>query len=344
LRTLPFFATMPRMFETCINATLGRLRGVAFASTVAALAGVVPVQPALAADRIRVGNPSVQSFSFLPLRLGIAQGIFAKYGVDPEEVTLNGSAKLHQAMTAGSLDMGIGSGTDLIFLLKGVPEIAVAAMAGPPLLLSVIVPYDSPARTADDLKGKRIGISTVNSLTQWLMRELARQKGWGPDSMTYVTVGAELPNQVAALTTGQIDAVVSSTALGLQLAEAKRGRLLFPASDIVKDFMIHTIYASDQMARERPDTVRRFLQGWFETIEFMRKNKDETVRASRARTNFSTAVEEQQYDLVMPMFSGSGRFDSRALGAIQRSFVDLQLIDQEPDLTKYCTERFLPPR
>jgi hypothetical protein len=46
----------------------------------------------------------------------------------------------------------------------------------------------------------------------------------------------------------------------------------------------------------------------------------------------------------MPMFSDSGRFEPRALATIQRSFVDLHLIDQEPDLTKYCTERFLPAR
>src|ERR1700686_4962021 len=317
-------------------------RGVAFAAVLAILNGFLPALPARAADKIRVGNPSVQSFSFVPLRLGVTHGFFSRYGIDPEEVTLNGSAKLHQAMTAGSLDIGLGSGTDLIFLVKGAPEIAVADMAGPPLLLGVVVPNDSPARSADDLKGKRIGISTVNSLTQWLMRELARQKGWDADSLTYVTVGAELPNQVAALVTGQIDAVVSSSALGLQLAESKRGRLLFPASDIVKDFMIHTIYASDQMAQKSPDAVRRFLRGWFDTIAFMRANRDETVRASRERTNFSIAVEEKQYDLVMPMFSGPGRFEPGALAAIQRSFLDLRLIDKEPDLTKYCTERFLP--
>jgi NitT/TauT family transport system substrate-binding protein len=322
---------------------LGRF-GVAVAAAAMVLAGFIAGTAAHAADRIRVGNPSVQSFSFLPLRLGVAQGFFSKYDIDPEEVTLNGSARLHQAMAAGSVDIALGSGTDLIFLVKGVPEIAVASMAGPPLLLGVIVPYDSPARTADDLKGKRIGISTVNSLTQWLMRELARQKRWGADALTYVTVGAELPNQVAALVTGQIDAVVSASALGFQLAEGKRGRLLFPASDIVKDFMIHTIYASDQMARERPDVVRRFLQGWFDTIGFMRQNRDATVRESRVRTNFSTQVEERQYDLVMPMFSQTGRFEPGALASIQRSFVDLQLIDKEPDLTKYCTEQFLQAR
>jgi hypothetical protein len=76
----------------------------------------------------------------------------------------------------------------------------------------------------------------------------------------------------------------------------------------------------------------------------MRAHRDETVRMSRERTNFSIPVEEKQYDLVMPMFSDTGRFDPRALATIQRSFVDLHLIDQEPDLTKYCTEQFLPGR
>jgi ABC-type nitrate/sulfonate/bicarbonate transport system substrate-binding protein len=318
------------------------LRALALATAFAVLAG--PVAPAGAADRLRVGSPSVQSFSFLPLRIGMAAGFFAKYGVEVEEVTLNGSARLHQAMTAGSLDIALGAGPDLIFVVKGAPEIAVAHMAGPPLLMGVVVPYDSPVRTADELKGRRIGISTAGSLTQWLMLELARQKGWGPASLTYVTVGAELPNQVAALVTGQIDAVVSSSALGLELAETRRGRLLFPASDIVRDFMIHAIFASDRMARQNPDAVRHFLQGWFDSIAFMRSHKDETVRASRERTNFSLAVEEQQYDLVMPMFSSTGRFEPSALATLQRSFVELKLVDTEPDLTRYCTEAFLPAR
>src|SRR5215472_7981987 len=115
--------------------------------TVLGGAAAWPVR-ARAADKIRVGNPSAQAFSFVPLRLGVAQGLFAKYGIEIEEITLNGSAKLHQAMVAGSIDIGLGAGPDLVFPVKGVPEMAVASMAGPPLLLGVVVPYDSPAQTA----------------------------------------------------------------------------------------------------------------------------------------------------------------------------------------------------
>ncbi len=226
--------------------------------------------------------------------------------------------------------------------MKGVPEIAVANLAGPPLLMSFIVPWTSPVKTADDLKGKRIGVSTLNSLTQWLALELARQKGWGPDGLIFVTVGAEAAPQVAALVTGEIDGLVSSTALGLTLAETQRGRDLFPASAIVKQFMIHAIYASNRLVHDNPDAVRRFLAGWFETIAFMYANKDETVRMTRPITGFSQSIEQQEYDIVMPMFSRDGKFDPAALAVLQRSFVDLHLLDTAPDLTKYYTEAFLP--
>jgi ABC-type nitrate/sulfonate/bicarbonate transport system substrate-binding protein len=318
----------------------GVMRGFVRSAAVFSLM-LTALAPAWAADKFVVGKASPGAFSFVPLDIGVAKGFFAKNGIEIESVGLSGSAKLHQAMVAGNLDIGLGAGSDIIFPVKGVPEIAVADMAGPPLLMSFILPWNSPVKTPDDLKGKRIGISTVNSLTQWLALELARQKGWGPDGLTFVTVGAETAPQVAALVTGQIDALVSATALGIKLEQEKRGRDLFPASDVVKTFMIHAIYASNKVAAERPDALRRFLKGWFETIGFMYKNKDETVRLTEPITGYPPDVEDKEYDIVMPMFSKDGRFDPRALDVIRRSFVDLHLLDKEPDLSPYYTEKFL---
>jgi len=303
---------------------------------------LIAANAAAAADKLVVGKAAPGAFSFVPPDIGREMGFFAKHGIEIETVGLSGSAKLHQAMAAGSIDIGVGAGSDMIFAVKGVPETAVANLAGPPLLLSFIVPWDSPVKTADDLKGKRMGVSTLNSLTQWLALELARQKGWGPDGLIFITVGAESAPQIAALVTGQIDALVSSTALGLSLAETHRGRDLMPTSSIVKDFMIHAIFASNRLIHDNPDAVRRFLAGWFETIAFMYANKDETVRMTRPITGFSEAIERQEYDIVMPMFSRDGKFEPKALAVLQRSFVELHLLDTTPDLSKYYTEAFLP--
>ena len=92
----------------------------------------------------------------------LATGMYKKHGLDVELVNFSGPAKMHQAMAAGSLDIGVGAGTELDFIIKGAPEIAIADMAGPPLFLGMVVPYDSPARTADDLRGKRFFVGTAD--------------------------------------------------------------------------------------------------------------------------------------------------------------------------------------
>src|SRR5208283_5399294 len=113
---------------------------------------------------------------------------------------------------------------------------------------------------SDDLKGRRIGVSTINSLTQWLALRFAQEKGWKPTDITLVYVGSATAGQVAALETHQIDAVVSATALGFQLAEQHRGHDLFPASDVQKDYITNLIFASNKLVASNPDAIRAFLK------------------------------------------------------------------------------------
>jgi ABC-type nitrate/sulfonate/bicarbonate transport system substrate-binding protein len=294
------------------------------------------------AEPLRVGKAQPQAFSFVPLDVGIERGLFKKYGLDVEGIGFAGGARLHQGMAAGSIDIALGSGPDLPFVLKGAPELAVAALAGPPLLLGIIVPYDGPVKSADDLKGKKIGVASLSSLTGWLALELARSKGWGPKGVTPVAVGGDFQANVAAMKTGQVDAFVEASALGLQLEEKKEGRLLLSAADYVHDFHIHVIFAANRLIKEQPETLKNFLKGWFETIAFMRRNKEETVRIARRITGFDQPVEEREYDLVMPMFSVDGKFDQDGLATLRRSFVELGLLDKEPDMSSLYTERFLP--
>ena len=310
-------------------------------AVVAALACAILASPA-AAEPLRVGKAQPQAFSFVPLDVGIEKGLFKKYGLEIEATGFAGGARLHQGIAAGAIDVALGSGPDLPFVIKGAPELAVAALGGPPLLLGIIVPFDGPVKSADDLKGKKIGVSSLSSLTGWLALELARQKGWGPNGVTPVAIGGSFEGNVAAMKTGQVDAFIEASALGLQLEEKKEGRLLMPASDYVRDFHIHIIFASNKLIKEQPDAIKSFLKGWFETIAYMRQNKAETVAIAKRITGFDQAVEEREYDLVMPMFSADGKFEQKGLATLRRSFVELGLLDKEPDMSTLYTERFLP--
>jgi NitT/TauT family transport system substrate-binding protein len=298
--------------------------------------------PAQAADKIRVGKAVAHVFSFVPLDVGVDKGFFAKQGLEVENIAFAGSAKLHQGLISDSVDIGLGAGPELNFLAKGEPTTAVANLAGPPYGLGVIVLYDSPIKSLADLKGKNIGISTAGGLTHWMALELARVNGWGPDGVNPVALGGQIQSQIAGLKTNQVAAIIEATGTALQLEEKKELRLLAPTSSFVKDFMIHTIYATNKAIASNPEMIRRFLAGWFETINFMYANKAETVRVARTVTHFDQSIEEREYDTVMPMFSRDGKFDPKALAVLARSFVTLKLLDTEPDLSKVVTEKFLP--
>jgi NitT/TauT family transport system substrate-binding protein len=312
----------------------------------AALGLVVAASGPAVADQIklRVGTPSGQAFSFIPTEVGIRQGFFAKEGIAVERSDFGGSGKLHQAVAAGAMDIALSGGPDLAYVAKGAPEIAVAEMAGPPLFLGVVVPYASPAKGPDDLKGKRISVSAGGGVTRWLAQKLVQQKGWGSDGVILVSSGGDWPSDVAAIVTGQVDAAVTAAALGFKMEETKQGRLLFPTSDIVHDFIQHAIFASTAIVHDNPDAVRRFLKGWFETIVWMRENKPQAVEIARSITGFSPAVESREYDLVMPMFTTDGHFQAAGLATIRQSFVDLKLLDHEPDMTTLYTEAYLPEK
>jgi ABC-type nitrate/sulfonate/bicarbonate transport system substrate-binding protein len=307
------------------------------AFTLACAAAVAPA----AAETLRVGKAVAEAFSFVPLDIGIRKGFFKQNGLDIEETAFTGDAKMQQAMAADGLDIALGSGPALAFVVKGSPVKGVAAMAGPPLLLAIVVRPDGP-RTVADLKGKKIGVTTVGSLTEWLMKRLIAQQGWAKDAVTLVPVGSDLQSQAALLTTGQIDGVVAPPAFGVQLELAKKARILLSGFNIGKDFLGEAVFASNQLVQSKPDAIRGFLKAWFQNIAWMRAHKDETVELVRKYTHYAPDVESKEYDLVMPIFSPDGKFHPAAIQTLADSFVEMGTFDHAPDLTKLYTEAFLP--
>jgi ABC-type nitrate/sulfonate/bicarbonate transport system substrate-binding protein len=297
------------------------------------------VTSAQAAEKLRVGKAVPEAFSFVPLDIGMKKGFFAKNGIEVESIAFQGDARMQQAAAADSIDILLGSGPALAFVVKGSPIKGVAAMAGPPLLLAIVVRPDGP-KTVADLKGKKISVSTAGSLTYWLVSETSRRQGWGPNGIDIKPMGA-MPGQIAALKRGDIDGAIMDIGNAFDLEKKGEGRILVRFKDI-KDFIIHVIYATDKVIAGRPDAVRGFLKGWFKTIAFMRKNKAETVAIAKEAMNKDDEITSRTYDELMPMFSDTGKFDPKALAVLSKSFVELKTLPSEPDMSKLYTEAYLP--
>src|SRR5258708_30185353 len=159
---------------------------------------------------------------------------------------------MQQAMASDSLDIALGSGPAMAFIVKGAPVKAVDGMAGGPLLLAIVVRPDGP-QTAAELKGKTISVSTAGSLTYWLVSETSRRQGWGPKGIEIAPMGA-LAGQIAAMKRGDIDGAITDIGNAFALAKRRAGRILvrFPH---IKDFHIHAIFATDKLSPARPRPV-----------------------------------------------------------------------------------------
>jgi hypothetical protein len=59
-------------------------------------------------------------------------------------------------------------------------------------------------------------------------------------------------------------------------------------------------------------------------------------------TGTERSLNDRIYDAQMSILSADGRFRPAALDAIRRSFVDLKILEREPDMATLYTEKFLP--
>lgn len=295
----------------------------------------------LAADKLRVGKAVPQAFSFALLDVGVQQGFFRQEGLDIEASAFFGGARLQQALAADAVDIGLDTGPDMAFIAKGAPVMAVAAMAGPPLDTGIAVGAQTSIDKIADLKGRRIA-SPPYTLTGWLTKEFSRRQCWGFNGITLVDTGA-VTTSWAMVKTGEIDGL--SVDLGSALQAQTRGdaRLIVRFGDWIKDFHNYVVFATNKLIAQRPDDVRGFLRGWFETIAFVRTNKASTVAVIADVLKMNPNLVAQVYDLQLPMYLTDGHFDPKALAVLARSYVEMGNLQAEPDMKKLYTEAFLPP-
>ncbi len=307
---------------------------------IALFAFVVAGGPALAVDRVKVGTSGL-ALLWTFIDAGTKAGTWQKYGIEPERVEFAGDANMQQALTAGSVDFGFGSGPGMAYHSKGVPAVAVAAVAGPPYSFVLMVRPDSPLKTADDLKGRKVGVTTEGSVTQWLVRELSRQKGWGSNGIVDLPLGT-IRTQFVALKAGDLDASVTTVETSLTYEAEKEGRILLYFGDLVKDFHAHVAFARVEHIEKNPDLVARFLRGWFATVKHMKANPDFIVREAAAAMRYPEAIIAKAMDGQFKMLSDDGVFNPAALDKISKSFVELGILAEEPDRKSMFVDTFTP--
>jgi NitT/TauT family transport system substrate-binding protein len=294
-----------------------------------------------AAGKLTVAKVA-EDFALMMGDFGDKLGIHKHNGLDLAFVLIT-QAKMVQALVAGSIDIALASGATLAFAAKGAPLKAVAALSGPPSIIVLVVRADNSVTSLDQLRGRTVAVTNFGSLTDWAVSQIAVSKNWDLTEIKRVSVG-DTPARVATLKTRDADAAVIDIAAALDLEERGQAKILLNFGDLITTFQNQVIFASDQLIRDRPEAVRAFVQGWFETIVYARQHKPETVAFASEALGVRASVADKVYDQLMPsrFFSTDGVIDPRTLAVMSRSFVELKLLPKEQDLSQFVADGFLP--
>jgi NitT/TauT family transport system substrate-binding protein len=241
----------------------------ALAATALALATAVQAQP----FKLKV---MVAPTAFEAVYIARDQGIFAKHNLDVEILPGGPPDAMIPLLLNGQIHYAMSSGLATVTAIsKGLPvRIALSNLnSGSPATAALIVPSASPVKTLADLKGRKIGLSSLRNQPHLGVLISAKAAGLDPASLSFVEIPAAA--MLAAAEKGTVDAIYAldphkSVALGsgsFRLIEESVSKFMGGATAV-------TLAASKEFLDKNPAVQKNFVAAMTEAFDLSNKNPD----------------------------------------------------------------------
>jgi ABC-type nitrate/sulfonate/bicarbonate transport system substrate-binding protein len=205
----------------------------------------------------------------------------------------------------------------------------------------LVTSNDSGVDDVSDLKGKTIGITSVGSVTDSLVTVLRKKEGWSESELKAAPVGG-FDQQMAALKSGATDAFIWTAEAGFQLEEQHQGKILMNFGSLVPDNVFEAISAPRSAIDKQSSKVQKYLDGYFETIQYMKAHRDDTVAFMMDQFKMSKFVAEHTYDLDIDNLSTTGQIPEQNVAGIADFGVEVGILKSKPAPDKYYDGQFVP--
>jgi NitT/TauT family transport system substrate-binding protein len=142
-----------------------------------------------------------------PFAIATKMGWFAKDGIKVELVPMPGSTDCVKAVATKDVQYGLPSIEPLAIIRPQGVKVKNYYTAYQANIYGIAVPDDSPIKTFADLKGKKIGVTSMASAGVIVARALAANNGFNPDRDVSIVVAGEAAQTAALLRGKQVDAL-----------------------------------------------------------------------------------------------------------------------------------------
>jgi NitT/TauT family transport system substrate-binding protein len=205
---------------------------------------------------------------YLALVVGVKEGFFKKHGADVSYSVVEDPVQRFNAFKAGRLD-AIASTTDTFSRtnakgIKSVMVLGVDASVGGDGIVA-----DKKIAKVEQLKNQRVGVSS-GSVSQWFLAYVLDQHGLSLGDVKQVDMTAG--DAGAAFAAGRIP-VAATWQPWLSRAQKNPNGHVLVDTKTYPDIITDQVAFQPDFIEEHPDVVRGFIEGYAETMDFIKTNE-----------------------------------------------------------------------
>ena len=212
-----------------------------------------------------------------PYAIATKMGWFKDAGIKVELIPMPGSTDCVKAVATKDVNYGVPSIEPVAIIRPQGVKIKNFYTAYQANIYGIAVPDDSPIKTFADLKGKKIGVTSMASAGVIVARALAAANGFNPDKDLSIVVAGEAAQTAALLRSHQVDAL-SQFDTQYALTENAGARLrLLDTKDIARFPSNGFIALEETLANKRAEAVA-LTQGYAKGTVFAMTNPEAAIR------------------------------------------------------------------
>ncbi len=261
------------------------------------------------AQKVRISFSS-RSNTSVPYYVAVSRGFFRDEGMDVEIIQANPRLGV-MALINGDVSFTGTFVSTVRGILSGFPMkiVLVAFKRGVYYLIA-----HTSVKDVQDLRGKKLGVSSLRGSDHLVAEELLRSKGLNPALMQPVVLG-DTSVRLQSVITGAVDVTTLSPPHDLMAQKAGVKVLAgppevgMPASGMI---------TSDRLIKENPAFVRRGVRAILRANRFIDENRTETIKVLLQWVNQTPEIAARSYDVELKSILRDGTMTDAEI----ESFID----------------------
>ena len=206
------------------------------------------------------------SIRHTPLYYGQENGFFRDEGLELQSLVVRAGQVGIASLMSGEVDAITNAGTGLAAAIRGLPVKIISVDGDRPSHELLVLPT---IRTPADLKGKSIGLGSLEGTGGIVMRRILQAKGLNAEKdVTIISMGGEV--RLQAMMSGAIAGAMLSppyTFLALDQGYQVFGR----GRDYIR-YLTEGIVTSEARLKQKRGSLVRFVKAWNRGAKFYRDN------------------------------------------------------------------------